>query len=122
MSRIPRNLRGRSPIPLENDTEGLYVRCVNCGFVYEKATRESHRSQTSYTRPDRVFFSDGGSRFGTAGMDGTNSGVPLVTMLVQRGIVGLKLDAFENTYQLPEFLTPVHAGGCPLGCLNFRED
>ena len=115
------NPSGRSPIPLENDTEGKYVRCVNCGFVYDKQ-RESHRSATSYTRPDRVFFSDGGTRTGTAGMDGMNSGTPLVTMLVQRGIVGLKLDAFENPYKLPEVLTPVHSGGCPLGCLNFRED
>lgn len=116
-----RDHRGRSPIPLENDTEGLYVRCVNCGFIYAKQ-RESHRSQTSYTRPDRVFYSDGGSRQGTAGMDGMNSGIPLVTMLVQRGIVGLKLDAFGDPYKQPEFLTPVHSGGCPLGCLNYRED
>ena len=48
-----RNLSGKSPIPLENDTEGLFVRCVNCGFVYEKQ-RESHRRQTSYTRPEEV--------------------------------------------------------------------
>jgi len=121
MNKSIRNYRGRSPIPLENDTEGKYVRCVNCGFVYE-ATRAGHRSRTSYTRPDKVYFSDGGSRQGTAGMDGMNSGIPLVTMLVQRGIVGLKLDAFEDPYKLPEVLTPVHSGGCPLGCLNYRED
>lgn len=112
---------GRSPIPLENDTEGLYVRCVNCGFVYEKA-RASHRSATSYEPVAEVFFSDGSTRIGTAGMDGMNEGFPLVTMLIQRGIVGLRLDAFESPYLPYAVFKTVHSGGCPLGCLNFRED
>ena len=112
---------GRSPISLENDTEGLFVRCVNCGFVYEKA-RASHRSATSYETVSEVFFSDGSTRIGTAGIDGMNDGVPLVTMLIQRGIVGLRLDAFESPCVPYAAFKSVHSGGCPLGCLNFRED